>query len=63
MPTLRVELFEGRSAEQKRELIAALTAATVRVLDCPPDAVDIVLSEVRRDHWATGGVMWSERQD
>lgn len=62
MPTLRVELFEGRSADQKRDLVAALTEATVRVLDCPPDAVDIVLSEVSRAHWATGGVFWSERQ-
>lgn len=62
MPTLRVELFEGRSADQKRDLVAALTEATVRILDCPPDAVDIVLSEVSRAHWATGGVLWSERQ-
>lgn len=62
MPTLRVELFEGRSADQKRELVAALTDATVHVLDCPPEAVDIVLSEVSRAHWATGGVLWSERQ-
>lgn len=63
MPTLRVELFAGRSAEQKRQLVAELTAATVRVLACPPDAVDIILSEVAREHWATGGVLWSERQD
>lgn len=62
MPTLRVELFEGRSAEQKRELVAALTAETSRVLDCSPEAVDIILSEVRREHWATGGVLWSERE-
>ncbi|WP_295008872.1 4-oxalocrotonate tautomerase [uncultured Dechloromonas sp.] len=62
MPTLHVELFAGRSAEQKRQLVAALTEATVRVLDCAPDAVDIVLSEVSREHWATGGVLWSERQ-
>lgn len=62
MPTLRVELFAGRSAEQKRQLVAALTETTVRVLDCAPDAVDIVLSEVSREHWATGGVLWSERQ-
>jgi len=62
MPTLRVELFEGRSADQKRELVAALTEATVRVLDCSPEAVDIVLSDIPRAHWATGGVLWSERQ-
>ena len=30
MPSIRVELFEGRSVEQKRALAAALTEATVR---------------------------------
>ena len=32
MPTIRVEMFEGRSPEQKRDLAAALTDATVRAL-------------------------------
>jgi phenylpyruvate tautomerase PptA (4-oxalocrotonate tautomerase family) len=32
MPTLRVELFEGRSPEQKAALARELTEACVRVL-------------------------------
>ena len=32
MPTLRVELFEGRTPEQKRALAKELTDACVRVL-------------------------------
>jgi 4-oxalocrotonate tautomerase len=61
MPTMHIELFEGRSPDQKRELVEALTRETCRVLDCEPSAVDIILIDVRRDNWATGGVMWSER--
>lgn len=60
MPTMHIELFEGRSAEQKRELVEALTKETCRVLDCDPGAVDIILIDVKRENWATGGVMWSE---
>ena len=30
MPTIRVELFEGRTPEQKRNLVAALTEAAVK---------------------------------
>ena len=32
MPTIRVELFAGRTVEQKRALAQALTEATVRTL-------------------------------
>jgi 4-oxalocrotonate tautomerase len=62
MPTLHIELFEGRSPEKKRELVTALTRETCQVLDCDPGAVDIILVEVKREHWATGGVMWSEHR-
>ncbi|SEK62107.1 4-oxalocrotonate tautomerase [Roseateles sp. YR242] len=61
MPTLRVELFDGRTAEQKAELAKELTAACVRVLGGSPDGVDVLFFEVPREHWATGGVLWSEK--
>jgi 4-oxalocrotonate tautomerase len=61
MPTMHIELFEGRSPEQKRELVEALTRETCRVLQCEPASVDIIFTDVRRENWATGGVLWSER--
>lgn len=62
MPTLRVELFEGRTPEQKAELAKELTAACVRVLGGSPEAVDVVFFDVARQNWATGGVLWSDKQ-
>jgi 4-oxalocrotonate tautomerase len=62
MPTLRVELMEGRTAEQKKELVKALTEAVVKTLGSKPEAVDILLYDIKRHDWATGGVLWSERQ-
>ncbi|WP_058936578.1 4-oxalocrotonate tautomerase [Roseateles depolymerans] len=62
MPTLRVELFEGRTPEQKAELAKELTAACVRVLGGSPDAVDVLFFDVARQNWATGGVLWSDKQ-
>jgi 4-oxalocrotonate tautomerase len=61
MPTLHVELFEGRTPEQKATLARELTDACVRALGCQPDSVDVILCEVSRQHWATGGVLWSEK--
>ena len=61
MPLIRVELFEGRSPEQKRELALALTEATMKVISCKAEAVDVMFFEVARHDWVTGGVPWSER--
>jgi 4-oxalocrotonate tautomerase len=61
MPTIRVELFEGRTTEQKRACAAALTEAVVRTLGGSPDGVDVVFFEVARQNWATGGTLWSDK--
>ena len=61
MPTLRVELFEGRTPEQKGQLAKELTEACVRVLGGSADGVDVIFSDVARHDWATGGVLWSDK--
>lgn len=61
MPTIRVELLEGRTPEQKRALAEALTEATVRTLGSSPGAVDVLFFDVPRHNWATGGVLWSDQ--
>jgi 4-oxalocrotonate tautomerase len=61
MPTLHVELFEGRTHEQKAALAKELTDACVRVLGGSADAVDIIFRDVARHDWATGGALWSEK--
>jgi 4-oxalocrotonate tautomerase len=61
MPTIRVELFAGRSVEQKRALAAALTEAAVRTLGGQPDGVDVIFTDVERHDWATGGTLWSDK--
>jgi len=61
MPTLRVELFEGRTAEQKRALAQELTAACVRVLGGSADGIDVLFYDIARQNWSTGGVLWSDK--
>jgi 4-oxalocrotonate tautomerase len=61
MPTIRVELFEGRTAEQKRALAQEITAACVKVLGGSPDGIDVLFYDIARQDWATGGVLWSDK--
>ena len=61
MPTLHVELFEGRPPEVKARLALALTQACVSVLGSSPDSADVIFRDVARHDWATGGTLWSEK--
>jgi 4-oxalocrotonate tautomerase len=60
MPTIRVELFEGRTTEQKRAFAKAVTEATVQTLGGSADSVDILFFDIKPQDWATGGLLWSD---
>jgi 4-oxalocrotonate tautomerase len=59
MPTLHVELIEGRTVEQKTALAKALTAACETVLGSNPASVDVLFHDIPAHNWATGGELWS----
>ncbi len=55
MPILRLEMHPGRTLEQKRAFVQEVTRVVVEILKCPPESVDIVVSEVAREDWAKAG--------
>ena len=57
MPTIHVDILEGRSVEVKRAYIKALTDCSVDVLRCKPENVSIVLSEMPFEHYGRAGKM------
>ncbi|HEV7856090.1 MAG TPA: 4-oxalocrotonate tautomerase [Herminiimonas sp.] len=60
MPTINVQLFEGRTLEQKRAFVKAVTEVTCQTLDASPESIDIIIEEVKRENWATAGKLWSD---
>ena len=48
MPIIRVEMFEGRSAAQKRALVERLTRAFVDTAGGNPDSVQVVITDVAK---------------
>jgi 4-oxalocrotonate tautomerase len=60
MPTIHVELFAGRTPDQKRAFAKAVTEAAVLTLGATPQSVDVIYQDVERHDWATGGVLWSD---
>ncbi len=61
MPTINVQLFEGRTLEQKRAFVKAITEATCATLGATADSVDVLITEFKREDWATAGKLWSDR--
>jgi 4-oxalocrotonate tautomerase len=62
MPIVTVAMFEGRSIDQKRELVKGVTEVVARVTGNHPDAVHVVIEEVKRENWSIGGVLTPDRQ-
>ncbi|HEY6982779.1 4-oxalocrotonate tautomerase [Reyranella sp.] len=60
MPMINVQMFEGRTIEQRRKLAKELTDATCRTLGCPADAVQVILTDVRKENWAEAGKLFSD---
>ena len=63
MPTYHVEMMEGRTIEQKKKLVAEITRVSVELLGGVADSVDVIITDIKRENWATGGKLWSEPRD
>ena len=61
MPLIQVQMFSGRTSEQKRNLVRALTDAFVQAAGSTPDAVDVILTDVEKSDWAQGGEFFSDK--
>ena len=63
MPTYHVEMLEGRTLAQKKKLAEEITRVSVEVLGGSPESVDILIVDVKRENWATGGRLWTEPRE
>lgn len=57
MPFVIVEMWEGRTIEQKRNLVKAINKAMVEEAGCKPDHLHVVIHETPKDSWGRGGVL------
>jgi len=61
MPLVTIDIWEGRTVEQKRELAKAVTSAVAGAIGCPEGAVEIIIRDVPKINWATGGKLASDK--
>ncbi len=59
MPVVTVEMWEGRTIEQKKQLVEGITSVITK-MGIPPEAVQIIIKDIPKYNWATGGKLASE---
>ena len=60
MPVVTVEMWEGRTIGQKKQLAEGITSSLVKI-GVPQEAVQIIIKDNPKHNWATGGKLASER--
>ena len=57
MPVIQITISQGRSVEQKRELVKVLTKETARIMKTEEDKVRILIYEVSKENWGNAGIL------
>jgi len=60
MPLITVELFEGRSVDQKRQIVEGLTKTMCAITGGNPSAVQVMIRDVPKSNWGFGGELCSD---
>jgi 4-oxalocrotonate tautomerase len=60
MPVVTIQMYEGRTVEQKRELVTAITEAIVRIAKTTPEATEVIIHDVPRHNWGIAGKLASD---
>jgi 4-oxalocrotonate tautomerase len=60
MPFVIVEMLKGRSFEQKRDLVKAITRAMEEHTGCEAHQLHVVIHETEKHNWGRGGILSSE---
>jgi len=61
MPIVHIQILQGRSADQVRELIHNVTETVSVTLESPKENVRVLVTEVPKTHWGVAGTPMSDR--
>ncbi len=59
MPVVIVEMWEGRTVDQKRTIVEGITT-TFEQIGVPPEALQIVINDIPKHNWAIAGKLASD---
>ncbi len=63
MPIIFISMIEGRSKEQKAQIVKEITDTMVRVAHAKPESVRIIITDHSKDNLAQSGKLLSDLTD
>lgn len=60
MPIIRVEMFKGRTTDQKRVLVKELSNAFVNTCGGTTKGLSVVITEFDKENWGASGELCSD---
>jgi len=62
MPVVFVKMFEGRTMDQKRQIVKGITKVILDTIKVDKTAVRVIIEEYSRDHWAIAGEFVADKE-
>ena len=63
MPVIRVEMFSGRNKKQKASLVKDITNVFIKTCGGKAEEVDVIITDIDKDHWGQGGKLFSDQDN
>jgi len=63
MPFIRIDMFPGRTLEQKREMAEVLTREISRIAKCKPETINFIFTDVSRENWGRNGFLFCDEYE
>lgn len=60
MPIVHIDLVEGRSHDQLKNMVKDMTEAISKNADVPKERVHIIINEMKKDNYSVGGTLKSD---
>ena len=60
MPNITIQWYAGRTPQQKRDIVAAMTEAMVKIGKTTSDQVHIVFQDIEKSDWGVNGRLASD---
>ena len=61
MPHIMIFMRQGRTVEQKREMVKGITEVMVRTIGAKPEQVSVIINELPDQNLAREGTLLSDR--
>ncbi len=61
MPSIIINILEGRTKEQKAQIVKEITDTMVKVMEVKPEIVHIVINESSKENVGRAGILIADR--